>query len=69
VTSHVLLPGMDYLKVFQIAGTCAFMAYGFALVPEAIWFGRTWKSVAKGLLSALILGCLTAGTFGWLWPR
>jgi len=69
VASHALSMGVGYLRVFQIAGTCAFMAYGFGLVPEAIWFGRTWKSVFKGLVSALILGCLTAGTFGWLWPR
>jgi len=69
VASHALSSGADYLRVFQVAGTSAFMAYGFALVPEAIWFGRTWRSVSKGLVSALILGCLTAGTFGWLWPR
>jgi hypothetical protein len=69
VASHALDSGAEYLRVFQIAGVCAFMGYGFALVPEAIWFGRTWKSVVKGLFSALILGCLTAGTFGWLWPR
>ncbi len=69
VASHALSVGTEYLRVFQIAGACGFMAYGFALVPEAIWFGRTWKSVCKGLVSALILGCLTAGTFGWLWPR
>ncbi len=69
VTSHALPRGAEYLKVFQVAGASGFMAYGFALVPEAIWFGRTWKSVCKGLFSGLIYGCLTAGTFGWLWPR
>lgn len=69
VASHALTSGADYLRVFQIAGASAFMAYGLALVPEAIWFGRTWKSTYKGLFSALIYGCLTAGTFGWLWPR
>lgn len=69
VASHALSAASDYLRVFQIVGVCAFMAHGFALIPEAIWFGRTWKSVSKGLFSALILGCLTAGTFGWLWPH
>jgi hypothetical protein len=69
VASLALASGTDYLRVFQVAGPCGFMAYGFALVPEAIWFGRTWKSTCKGLVSALIYGCLTAGTFGWLWPR
>ncbi len=69
VSSHALPAGVDYLKVFQIAGVTGFMAYGFALVPEAIWFGRTWKSVCLSIFSGLIYGCLTAGTFGWLWPK
>lgn len=69
VTCHALDRGADYLRVFQIAGASGFMAYGLALVPEAIWFGRTWRSVLKSLFSALIYACLTAGTFGWLWPR
>jgi hypothetical protein len=69
VASHALASGTDYLRVFQIAGASAFMAYGLALVQEAIWFGRTWRSTLKSLFSALIYGCLTAGTFGWLWPR
>ena len=69
VATHALSRGTEYLRVFQVVGPCAFMAYGFALIPEGIWFGRTWKSISKSLLSALIYGCLTAGTFGWLWPR
>ncbi len=69
VASHALPAGVDYLRVFQVVGATGFMAYGFALVPEAIWFGRTWKSVTMSLISALIYGCLTAGTFGWLWPK
>ncbi len=69
VASHALQRGADYLHVFQIVGPCGFMAYGFALGTEAIWFGRSWKGVVLSLISALIYGCLTAGTFGWLWPR
>jgi len=69
VATHAVGAGTEYLKVFQVAGASAFMAYGLALVPEAIWFGRTWKSVFKTMFSALIYACLTAGTFGWLWPR
>ena len=42
--------------------------YGTATVPEAIWFGRPWSVVVKGLLDALVYGLLTAGFFGWLWP-
>lgn len=69
VSSHALSRATDYLRVFQVAGACGFMAYGLGIIPEAIWFGRTWRSAIKTLVSALIYGCLTAGTFGWLWPR
>lgn len=69
VASHALGRGTEYLRVFQVVGPTAFMAYGFGIFSEAIWFGRTWSSAFKTVLSALIYGCLTAGTFGWLWPR
>ena len=69
IASHALPKGTEYLRVMQVAGTAGFMAYGLALIPESIWFARTRKSVAKSLLSALIYGLLTGGTFGWLWPR
>ncbi len=60
--------GEDYLAVFRITGTVAWLAYGTATVPDAIWFGRPWSQIGKGLLDALVYALLTAGFFGWLWP-
>ncbi|KPJ86388.1 MAG: hypothetical protein AMS18_15665 [Gemmatimonas sp. SG8_17] len=68
VCVRTIQPGADYLAVFRIAGTVAWLAYGTAVVPDAIWFGRPWSAIGKQLLDALILGALTAGVFGWLWP-
>jgi hypothetical protein len=67
LTWHAFAGGApEYLDVFRIAGTCAFMAYGLAYVPHVIWFRsvRLWPE----LLDALIYALVTAGTFGWLWP-
>ncbi len=64
-----LLPGTHYLTVFRVVGSAAFMAYGLGGVPEAIWMGRPWKVVIKSTADALIYALLTAGTFGWLWPK
>ncbi len=61
-------PGAGYLEVFRVAGTTAFYAYGLAIVPESIWFGRPWSSTVKTILEALAYGLLTAGAFGWAWP-
>ena len=68
LASRTLDPGADYLAVFRVTGTVAWLAYGTATVPDAIWFGRPWSGIGKGLLDALAYGLLTAGFFGWLWP-
>jgi len=31
--------------------------------------GQTWSSTINELIDGLVYGLLTAGTFGWLWPR
>jgi hypothetical protein len=69
VASHALLPGTTYLRVFQLVGAVTFMTYGGATIPNSIWLGTPWKVTWKNLLDALIYGCVTAGAFGWLWPR
>ncbi len=59
-------PDADYLEVFRIAGTTAFIAHGIAYLQESIWFGRPWSLTAKSLFDALIYALLTGGAFGWL---
>jgi len=56
----------DYLSVFRLTGTVAFVAYGVANIQESIWFNRPWSLTMKGFLDALIYGLLTGGVFGWL---
>lgn len=69
VASRTLSPEAPYLAVFRVTGTVAWLAYGTAVIPDAIWFGRPWRAVGQVLLDAFIYGLLTAGVFGWLWPR
>lgn len=68
VAGRTLAPGAEYLAVFQITGTVAWLAYGWAYPMTAIWFGWSWSEAWKHLLDALVYGLLTAGAFGWLWP-
>ena len=63
------LPGTPYLEVFRVAGCAGFLAYSVGLVQDAIWKGETWGVTFKHVLDGLIYGLLTAGTFGWLWPK
>jgi hypothetical protein len=69
LTGRTLVQGTEYLEVFRVAGCSAFLAYSVALAQNAIWRGQTWGVTFKHVLDGLIYGLLTAGTFGWLWPR
>ena len=59
----------NYLEVFRVAGTTAFLGYAAAQVQDSIWKGQPWGVTLKHVLDGLIYALLTAGTFGWLWPR
>ncbi|HVH84344.1 MAG TPA: hypothetical protein VM713_08520 [Steroidobacteraceae bacterium] len=69
LTSRTLGAGTPYLKVFQIAGATAFIGYSLALCELSIWYRRSWGLTLKAAFDGLIYASLTAGTFGWLWPR
>jgi hypothetical protein len=69
LAAHTVAPGAHYLHVFRVVGTAAFLAYGLGHFSDGIWKGQTWSFVAKEIIDGLIFALLTAGTFGWLWPR
>lgn len=62
-------PGAVYMHVFQLVSTVAFIAYAAALWQMSIWYRRSWNITFKATVDALIYGLLTAGVFGWLWPK
>jgi hypothetical protein len=69
VASRALPAGAPYLRVFQLVGATAFIAYAAALWQMSIWYSRTWSTTIKATVDGLVYALLTAGTFGWLWPR
>jgi hypothetical protein len=69
VTGRALPHGAPYLRVFRFAGTTAFIAYAVALWQLSIWYRRKWSITIAYTLDGLLYALLTAGTFGWLWPR
>jgi len=69
VGGRALPPGTHYLRVFQLVGATAFIGYSVALWPMSIWYSRAWSLTIKETVDGLIYALLTAGTFGWLWPR
>ena len=69
LAAHTVASGTHYLSVFRVVGTAAFLAYGLGTLSNGIWKGQPWSMVLKESFDGLVYGLLTAGTFGWLWPR
>jgi len=69
VAGRAVTPGASYLEVFRFAGCTAFVAYSVALWQDSIWYRRAWVTTIKSNVDGLVYGLLTAGVFGWLWPR
>lgn len=69
VAAASLHAGEQYLKVFQVVGATALLAYGGSVMTDSIWKGKPWSQLPVFLFDAIVYALLTAGTFGWLWPK
>lgn len=69
LAGRTLSEGAQYLAVFRVAGTVAFVGYGASQLSDSIWKGQAWGTTCKHIFDGLIYALLTAGVFGWLWPR
>jgi len=57
------------VQVFRAVGSAALLGYGAAHAQESIWNGRSWVVTFKHLFDSVVYAAITAGTFGWLWPK
>jgi len=69
VAGRALPAGSPYLPVFRFVGVTAFLGYSLALWQMTIWYRRALLTSIKVTVDGLIYALLTAGMFGWLWPR
>ena len=69
VCGHTLHVSAPFLQVFEIAAVVAFAGYSCAQIPNAIWWGRPWKSAFKEVADGVVYALLTGAAFAWLWPR
>lgn len=68
LASRTVPPATEYLQVFRVTGTAAWLGYAGSSISSAIWMGRPWGVVGKDMIDGLIYACFTGGAFGWLWP-
>lgn len=69
IAGRALPAGSHYLKIFRFAGATAFSGYALALWQNTIWYKKNWLTTLKSTFDGLVYALLTAGFFGWLWPR
>lgn len=69
VSGRALAPGSEYLQVFRVAGTVAFLAYAGSQAQESIWWGRGWGTTLRNVIDGLVYALLTAGAFAGFWPQ
>lgn len=69
VATRTIAFGAEYMGVFRIAGTIAFLVYAGAEAQSSIWRGQPWRTTVLNSVDGLVYGLLTAGFFAWLWPR
>jgi len=69
IAGRALPHGANYLRVFQFVSVTAFLGYSAALWQMSIWYRRAWSTTIIATIDGFIYALLTAGMFGWLWPR
>jgi hypothetical protein len=69
VAASAIPPGAPYMHVFRIVGGVGFLAYAAGQLPGAIWMAKPWSVATREVFDGLLYGLVTAGTFGWLWPK
>jgi hypothetical protein len=69
VAAHSAPADAKYLDVFRVVATAAFLGYGAAPLPAAIWMGKPWGVATKEVFDGLLYALVTAGTFSWMITR
>ncbi len=63
-----LMPPPTFGKVMQALGTAGVLAYSFAFIPNALWFGQYPRAIAMRVLDGIAYGLITGAIFAALWP-
>ena len=69
IAGRALRPRTEFAEVFRFVGTTAFLGYALAMAQQSIWYGKKWSTTFKSMFDGLIYALLSAGIFGWLWPK
>ena len=69
LASVVLSKSAEFGNVFHVVGTAGILAYSFAFIPSAIWFGAYKRTIVAGIIDGIVCGAITGAIFAWRWPH
>jgi len=64
-----LMPGAEYMDVFRVVGTAAFLAYCMGSLANDFFMGKPTRFIITCLIDGVVFAMVTAGVFAWLWPE
>jgi hypothetical protein len=59
----------DFARVFRVVGTAGILAYSFAFIPNAIWFGAYMRTIVASIFDGVVFALITGAIFAWRWPH
>jgi hypothetical protein len=59
----------EFARVFRVVATAGILAYSFAFIPNAIWFGAYRRTIVAGIIDGIVFGLITGAIFAWRWPH
>lgn len=59
----------EFGAVFRVVGVAGILAYSFAFIPNAVWFGAYKRTIIASMIDGVVLGLITGAIFAWRWPR
>jgi hypothetical protein len=68
IGSATLPAGAAFERVLHVLGVAAILAYSAAVMPQIIWFERSWRMFLTHLFDGVVYGAATGLIFAWLWP-
>ncbi len=68
IGSATLPAGAEFERVLHVLGVAALLAYTAAVMPQIIWFERSWRMFFTHLLDGVVYAAATALIFAWMWP-
>lgn len=60
--------GAEFMAVFRVTTTVAFVGFALSSITNSIWHGVSWGVTAKFVFDGALYALATGAAFGWLWP-